>query len=603
MRRLVCLVRQVFSSLRFRLLVLVVLACVPLMWLMLRAAGEDRRRARTAWSDKAQALIQIAQLEEEQSIDETRQFLLAVSLAPPIRLLDPAGSFKLFTELSESYPRYANLGLLTTNGDAVANLKPLRVSDNPSRRRLCQRTVDTGAFAVLRYPSDKRDHRSCAAFGYPVLERSGAITAVLIAELDLDSFNRFGADWRALLPQAAIWTEVDRHGVVLARFPESAGWVGRPSPQKPPVLRQRTGVKETIQQGVPYLYAVGSMFSRLADGEVTVLQGIPRQVLFAQADQTLRRNLAGLAIAASLTLVLGWIGGNLLILRPVKALVKSSALLATGNFSVRTGLPRTGGELRQLTLAFDHMAQALEQRELERQRATQKLQVLSHRLVEVQEAERRHIARELHDEIGQSLTAAEINLQAAALQTHGAAPSLQQRLEESIQAVERVLEQVHDLSLTLRPSMLDDLGLEPALRWYIHRQAALAGLQTEFHADTLEDRLDLIIETECFRVAQEALTNVVRHAQARSLRVELCHRDAHLHLLVRDDGVGFDVAALRTEAVRGASLGLLSMEERTALVGGGLEISSLPGQGTEVHAWFPLVWKNASPVPPDEHPN
>jgi signal transduction histidine kinase len=605
MRRLIRFVRQVFSGLRFRLLMLVVLVCVPLTVLVLHTAGENRRRATAAWSAKVQTLIQIAQREEEKSIAETHQLLLAISVAPPVRSLDPAGSMKLFTELSESYPRYANLGLLTTNGEVLASLKPLPASDNQSRRRLCRRAVETGAFAIGRYARDKHDHRSFVAFGYPVLERSGEVTAVVVTELNSDSLDRFGADWRAQLPAAATWTEVDHRGVVLARFPESAGWAGRPLPQKsllPAVLNRRTGVQESIQQGVPYLYAVGSMSSRLAGGEVTILQGIPRQVLFAESDLTLRRNLAGLGIAAGMTLILGWIGGNLLILRPVKALVKSSTQLAAGNLSVRTGLPHTGDELGKLTLAFDHMAQALEQRDLERQHATKKLQVLSRRLVEVQEAERRHIARELHDEIGQSLTAAEINLQAAALQSRGVAPTLQRRLQDSIQSVERVLEQVHDLSLTLRPTMLDDLGLEPALRWYTHRQAALTGLQAEFRADTLEDRLDNMIETECFRVAQEAVTNVVRHARALSLSVELCHRNTHLHLSVRDNGVGFDVAALRTEAVRGASLGLLSMEERTALVGGGLEISSVPGQGTEVRAWFPLVWRKPTPVPAYEPP-
>ena len=140
--------------------------------------------------------------------------------------------------------------------------------------------------------------------------------------------------------------------------------------------------------------------------------------------------------------------------------------------------------------------------------------------------------------------------------------------------------------------MLDDLGLEPALRWCTERQAALAGLQAEVRADPLEQRLDPMIETECFRVAQEALTNVVKHAKARTVTVELTKNDddGQLHLSVRDDGVGFDVASLREQAVRGASLGLLSMEERATLAGGGLEYHSTPGQGTEVHAWFPLKW-------------
>ncbi len=218
----------------------------------------------------------------------------------------------------------------------------------------------------------------------------------------------------------------------------------------------------------------------------------------------------------------------------------------------------------------------------------QRLQVLSRRLVEVQETERRHLARELHDEIGQALTAAEMNLQAV-LESPGT-EALAPRLKESLDLVDRVLEQVHDLSLNLRPTMLDDLGLEPALRWYANRQAALAGLHAEIRAKPMERRLDPMIETECFRVAQEALTNVVKHAKAHTVMVELSQNGEHLHLSVRDDGVGFDVARVREQAVRGASLGILSMEERAALAGGGLQYHATPGQGTEVHAWFPLKW-------------
>jgi signal transduction histidine kinase len=214
--------------------------------------------------------------------------------------------------------------------------------------------------------------------------------------------------------------------------------------------------------------------------------------------------------------------------------------------------------------------------------------------VEAQETERRNLARELHDEIGQALTVAQLNLQAL-LQLPGT-KALTPRLQESLEVIERVLEQVHDISLNLRPSILDDLGLEPALRWLTWRQAALVGLQARFHADPLEQRMDPVIETECFRVAQGALMNVVRHAQAKKVGVELQNEAGWLHLRVRDDGIGFDVAAVRGLAVRGASLGLLSMEERAALAGGGLEFTSAPREGTEVHAWFPLKWR----VPPAE---
>ena len=235
---------------------------------------------------------------------------------------------------------------------------------------------------------------------------------------------------------------------------------------------------------------------------------------------------------------------------------------------------------------------ARQRAEAKRREYSAKIQVLSRRLVEVQETERHHLARELHDEIGQALTVAQMNLQAL-LQAPGA-DALDPRLNESLTAVERVLEQVHDISLNLRPSLLDDLGLEPTLRWYLKRQAALADLQVEIRAAPLARRLDPAIETQCFRIAQEALNNVVKHAKARLVTVEVSQQDEQLHLSVRDDGVGFDVASFRERAVRGASLGLLSMEERAALAGGGLQCHSAPGQGTEVHAWFPLEWA----VPP-----
>jgi signal transduction histidine kinase len=203
-------------------------------------------------------------------------------------------------------------------------------------------------------------------------------------------------------------------------------------------------------------------------------------------------------------------------------------------------------------------------------------------------AERGRIARELHDEIGQALTAMQLNLQAL-LQT--ATEKNRPRLQATLDAVDRVLEQVHDLALNLRPSMLDDLGLESALVW-LTRQSEIAGIKGEVHADALEQRLDTVIETECFRITQEALTNVVRHAQARAVTVGLRNEAGQIHLRVRDDGVGFEVAAMTEKALRGASLGLLSMEERAELAGGKLEFNSSPGRGTEVHAWFPLKWRS-----------
>jgi PAS domain S-box-containing protein len=220
------------------------------------------------------------------------------------------------------------------------------------------------------------------------------------------------------------------------------------------------------------------------------------------------------------------------------------------------------------------------------QEANAQLNVLSRRLFEVQEDERRHLSRELHDRVGQALTAVKIDLQCTqCLEEH---TEIVRRLDDSIGALELLVQQARQLSLELRPPLLDDLGLVPALRWYLDQQAQRTGFHVKFFADPSLERVDVSLETVCFRVAQEALTNIIRHAHAQEVNVELHRTTETLHLVVRDDGIGFDVATAQQRCRQGASLGLLGMLERVALVGGEWDCKSAPGSGTEVHAFLPL---------------
>ncbi len=207
------------------------------------------------------------------------------------------------------------------------------------------------------------------------------------------------------------------------------------------------------------------------------------------------------------------------------------------------------------------------------------LQELSRRVLEAQEVERRRVARELHDELGQSLTAIKINLQSFERFPNQSPADLH---AENIRIVDDVLQQVRSLALALRPSVLDDLGLVPALRWVTEQTAGRAGLAVVFETTVEPVRFAPEIETACFRIAQEALTNVIRHAQATQVIVSLRHHGDALVLAVSDDGRGFNFAAMRASAQAGASLGVLGMEERATLVGGQLEIDSSPGHGSTV---------------------
>ena len=222
----------------------------------------------------------------------------------------------------------------------------------------------------------------------------------------------------------------------------------------------------------------------------------------------------------------------------------------------------------------------------ERKRAQEALRTYWHRLIEAQEAERKHIARELHDEIGQVLTAVRINLQSM---QHSGTNGDSLRLDESIGIVDDALGRVRELSLELHPSLLDDLGLTAALRWYVDRYAQRTGIIAKMLNGSNEDgRLPRELETACFRIGQEALTNVARHAQAASVSVQLERSRERMLLTVMDDGVGFDIDDLRKNALAASALVLRGMEERALAVGGYIEIDSGAGRGTRVHATFPL---------------
>jgi len=215
----------------------------------------------------------------------------------------------------------------------------------------------------------------------------------------------------------------------------------------------------------------------------------------------------------------------------------------------------------------------------------ERLRALSRRLLEVQEEERRRLARDLHDDVGQALTALKIQLESL---QRMADPAVRARVSEGVETVQHTLERVRQLSLSLRPPQLDDLGLAAALRSHLDRQASVAGIAPHFDAGEAPPELEPDTETACFRVAQEAINNVLRHARAHNLWVRLFTTSGRLALSVRDDGRGFDLEAARRRAASGGSLGLVGMEERIALAGGSFELRAAPGDGTTVLATFPV---------------
>ena len=223
------------------------------------------------------------------------------------------------------------------------------------------------------------------------------------------------------------------------------------------------------------------------------------------------------------------------------------------------------------------------------------LQALSHRLVEVQEEERRHLARELHDEIGQMLTSIKFSLERV--------PSLAEvertaKLLEVESEINDLMGRVRELSLDLRPSMLDDLGLLPALTWLFKRHYARTQVKVICDHEGVDMRFTPETEVAAYRISQEALTNVARHAGTQRAHVVLFGDQHKIHIRISDEGNGFDP----DEAPgRGDTAGVAGMRERALLLGGWLVIESVPGEGTHVTAELSL--KRPMGGVDDDHPS
>jgi signal transduction histidine kinase len=206
-------------------------------------------------------------------------------------------------------------------------------------------------------------------------------------------------------------------------------------------------------------------------------------------------------------------------------------------------------------------------------------------LIEALEEERRWIARELHDVVGQALTGARLSL--LALREGLDDSQSEARVQESMNALDHALATVRTFATDLRPAVLDDLGLEAAMRSHLARVARDSGLRATLECGPLPAWLRPEGEIACFRVFQEALTNVTRHAAARRVAVVLGEVGGNLQLTVKDDGVGFDIGAAVAAARRGESMGLASMSERARILGGTLILRSTPGRGAVVRATIP----------------
>jgi two-component system, NarL family, sensor histidine kinase UhpB len=263
--------------------------------------------------------------------------------------------------------------------------------------------------------------------------------------------------------------------------------------------------------------------------------------------------------------------------RPLLDLGKVMNRVQSGERSLRAPLSGLEPQADQLARTFNMMLEAID--DANRQRATQ--------IINAQEEERKRVARELHDETSQVLTSLLISL--AVLEEAITSPEARSRIAETRRLAHQTLRAIRNLSLDLRPSALDDLGLLPALRWYIKEYQQKFSLSVDFQVNGLKERLPTDIETVVYRIVQEALTNVARHAQAHKVQVVVQSDAETIQVTVSDDGIGFETARHQQTPGPGQEhgWGLVGMRERASLLDGTLQITSKTSKGTTISASIP----------------
>jgi signal transduction histidine kinase len=358
------------------------------------------------------------------------------------------------------------------------------------------------------------------------------------------------------------------------------------------IISKKTGVIEARgDRDMPYIYAFAPLHSSFRKRPVYMVLEIPRSLAFADSNRILRRNLTLLGIVALAALLAAWFGSDLFIMRQIKAMAQASRRLAIGEMSARTGLNYGSDELGQLAKTFDEMATALEQRQTERQQAELELKrsqelfrSLSTHLQGVREEERTRIARKIHDDLGQAMTALKIDLSWLNNRLPGEQSTIREKLKAMVALINETIETVHNVSEDLRPGILDDFGLAAAIEWQAEEFQKRTGMKCKTVLPGEDFDLSKEKSTNLFRIVQESLTNVIRHANATKVEINLNEKGGILLLEVVDNGKGITESAITNPK----SFGLIGIKERIHSLGGKVDIAGIPNAGTRVIVRLPI---------------
>ena len=366
----------VFSGLRARLLWLVLLAVLPALALVLYTGHQSGQLAARQTVDDAQLLVRLAAADYERLVANARQLLGTLARLSEVRGRDAAACNALFARLKSGYTQYLNFGAIGPDAEVFCSAVPTTRRVNVSDRAYFQRALKTRGFAVGDFQIGRITAHPVVVFAHPDYDATGKLQTMVFAALDLTWLNQIAA--KAQLPAGSTVTLFDSQGVILSRYPDPEKWIGqsrRDAPLTRIILTRRSAdtAEETGLDGVPRLYAFAPLLEGVSGGGVYLSVGIPRAIAVAGINRILTHTFVGLALVTLLVLAAAWFGGDIFLLRNIRALVDATRRLGQGELDTRTGLTHGRDEIGQLAGAFDEMATTLHARNTEFERVMQAL--------------------------------------------------------------------------------------------------------------------------------------------------------------------------------------------------------------------------------------
>jgi signal transduction histidine kinase len=584
-----------FYSLRFHLILLVIIALIPALGLQLHAMWEQRQNTLAEVGANAFRLADLAGREEGRLIEGARETLISISQFVRFHYNEPEQCRTFMASLLKQYQRYSNLGAVKPDGALLFSAVPRRNLAEAIHPLLVRHVIDTRDFVIMDTRFGGGTEQSSVIAAYPVIDNNERVSMAVFVLFDPYWFNYFEFDLETHLPEKSMLTMIDSEGFILAHYPNPENWIGQPIPNPEllqTILRQRKGVVALPDSdGIRWLHGYTTVLTSLKSRPVYLVLSIPKEFAFADLDRRLIRNLIGIGIVALLAIIAAWLGGDFFVLRKINAIAEAARRLRDGDLTSRTGLPDRGGELNQLSHAFNEMASELERKESQRQAAVDQLEVsreelrsLSLHLQTAIEQERTRIAREIHDILGQELTALKMDLSWLANKLTKEEALLLGKSKSMAALIDRTIEDVQRISSELRPGLLDDLGLTAAIEWQAEEFQKRTGIHCVVNYNPEDIVLGKELSTTIFRIFQEALTNIMRHANATEVSVRLEQQPDEIMLDVMDNGKGIPEARVSDHN----SLGLIGIRERVRFWRGQVDITGWPNKGTRVSVRIPL---------------